>query len=206
MIKLFNENHINDDFQETFRTAVKAVDNLSEYELTNQNSDQLAEKICKSLKEETLEVDLINKIAKVEMVEISGSSFPQEYDVNRNKNYPCARVKYTFDIKSESSKFLYSTPTNHNFDRVMADVDNLVKLHIFYQTRYGNIELNDEVKTDVKNWIINLIPKIENTISLINKEIEDFNTVMPIKLKEIIENRISKITKKNKQNDDLADF
>ena len=206
MIKLFNENHINYDFQETFKTAVKSVENLSDYQLANQSAQELTDRICKPLKEKPLVVDLENKTAKVEMIGISGSNFPQGYDVNRNKQYPCARITYTFDIKSDSSKFLYALPTNHTFPHTMVKVDNLVKLHVYYQTRYGNIDLNEEIKRTVKNWIIDLVPKIEQTISLINNEIEEFNNSLPIKLKEFIEDRISKVNRKNEQNDDLANF
>lgn len=206
MIKLFNENHINSDFQETFKNAVRAVENLSEYELQNESSTELTERIVENFKEKPLEVDLENKSATVEMINIPGNRFPPGYDVSRGKSYPCARVKYSFDIKSDNSKFLYALPTNHRFDNVTAEVDNLVKLHIYYQTMYGNSELSDDVKKEVKNWIVDLVPKIKTTINLINKDIQDFNDGMKPKIKELIEKRIEQVNRKNKQNDDLADF
>ncbi|SEA51060.1 hypothetical protein [Bizionia paragorgiae] len=204
-IKLFNEHHINHWLQKTFKSAINEVDGLHEYNLTNGNVEQLRNDVYNQYKEKPLEVDFEKKSANVEMTQISGKFFPPGADVNRNQSYSCARVVWSFNIK-QSSKFLYSSPSNHSFEKVLVDVDNLTKLHIYYHTTYGSKELSEPLKKEVKNWISELVPKIENTITLINKEIAEFNEAMLPKIQERIEERIAEIEKKNNQNDDLADF
>ncbi|WP_424495379.1 hypothetical protein [Salinimicrobium sp. GXAS 041] len=204
-IKLFNERPIDYWFQKTFKTAINEVDGIHQYNLTEENVDKLTDEIFNQYKEKHLRVDFSKKSANVEMAQVSGKFFPPGTDVIRNKNYSCAKVTWTFNIQ-QSSKFLYASPTNHRFEIVSAEIDNLEKLRIHYQTRYGNTELSETLKKEVKNWITDLVPKMENTILLINKEIDVFNEEMKPKIKKRIEERVAEIEKKNKQNDDLADF
>ncbi len=205
-IKLFNENHLNSDFQKIFETASRTVKNLSEKELTINSSEELANRIFKTLEEKDLVLDLSNKEAKVEMINISGKTFPQRYDVERSKDYSCARITYKFNIISDNSKYLSSLPPQNNFQPVNAEVYGNKELHIYYQTLYGNIELNEQTKKEVKNWIIDLVPKIENIILEINKNIAAFNLGLKPIIKELIDKRVTELSFKNKQNNDLADF
>ena len=205
-MKLFNEQPINLIFQKTFGKAINEVSGYSEYELNKENLQKIINEIFDVYKEKNLEIDFTKKSARVEMTQVLGKFFPAGADVNRNQNYTCAKVVWTFKI-IQGLKFLNALPTNHRFDRVDVDVDNGNNLLLIsYQTLYARAELSEEIKKKVKNWISDLVPKIENTVSLINNEISEFNKGMKPKIEEQINKRIEEIEKKNKQNDDLADF
>lgn len=205
-MKLFNENHINIIFQKTFRKAINEVGGYNESELFKENSQKITNEIFNIFQERPLEIDFTKKSARVEMTQVLGKNFPAGADVNRSQNYTCAKVIWTFKI-IQGSKFLNALPTNHRFDGVNADIDNGNNLlHINYQTLYVRAELSEQIKKEVKNWISDLVPKIENTVSLINNDISEFNKGMKPKIEEQINKEISEYEKKNKQNDDLADF
>jgi hypothetical protein len=205
-MKLFNENPINLIFQKTFGKAINEVGGYNENELFKENSQKITNEIFNIFKEKPLEINFTKKSARVEMTQVLGKFFPAAADVNRNQNYTCAKVIWTFKI-IQGSKFLNALPTNHRFDRVNADVDNGNNLlHISYQTLYARAELSDQIKKEVKNWISDLVPKMENTVSLINNGISEFNKEMKPKIEEQINKEIAEYEKKNKQNDDLADF
>ncbi|MEE4248866.1 MAG: hypothetical protein V2I33_26120 [Kangiellaceae bacterium] len=205
-MKLFNERPISVVFQETFGRAINEVHAINEYGFNKENLQNLTTEIYNVYKEKSIEVDFTKKSARVEMEQISGKYFPADYDVNRNQNYPCAKVVWTFKI-IKGSKFLDTFPKNNSFKPINVYVDrgnNL--LEVYYQTLYAREELSDQIKQEVKSWIADLVPKIENTISLINDEISEFNNAMKNKVEEEIIKRVKEIEKKNQQNDDLADF
>ena len=205
-MKLFNEIHINSIFQKTFGKAINEVDSYNENEMYKENSRKITNEIFNIYQEKPLEIDFYKKSARVEMTQVLGKFFPPGTDVNRNQNYTCAKVIWTFDI-GQGSKFLNALPTNHRFDGVNANVDNGNDLlNISYQTLYASAELTEEIKKKVKNWITDLVPKMENTVSLINNDISEFNKEMKPKIEEQVNKRIAEIEKKNQQNDDLADF
>jgi hypothetical protein len=204
-MKLFNEYPINHWLQQTIKSAISEVDDLIEHKLKIGNVVQLQNVIYNQYKEKPLEVDFTKKSANVVMTKVSGTIFPPGADITIKKRYFCARVVWSFNIK-KNSKFLTSSLSNHSFEEVFIGVDNPTKLHIYYQTTSESRELSEPLKKEVKVWIYELVPKMENTIILINKEISEFNEAMLRKIKERIEERIAEIEKKKNQNDDLADF
>ena len=206
MIKLFREKRINETYNLPVSNMVKSVKRIDEHRILNTDTDTLTDEIFKSFKRNHLEIDFSDREVNVKMVDLPAGYFPRSYDVRRGKTYPCAKANYTFTVKSGEMDLLAVQPNQNQF---MANVDASINGNNFtigYQTHYGNIELSEEIKKEIKNTMAKTIEQMESTVIGINQDLDVYNSEMKRMIRENIEKRKVDIEKKNSQNDDLNDF
>lgn len=206
MIKLFREKKISDYFIISGRNVLKKVESINEYELLNDEVENLAVKILTPLKLKHLSIDFENRTAESKMINIPAENFPRNYDVRRGQKYPCARVSYTYNLLSNNIELLSVCPSNFLINKVVDTSVGQNNFTIHYQTLYGNINLTDEIKREVKIWASSIEEQMTEIIKNINDEIDSFNIEILELLKNTIEGRKMKINAKKNQDNDLNNF
>ncbi len=206
-MRLFGEQHITKIFKANEQRTLRMIDGLDDGTLLNEKKSEIVADIYSSIKEKAIKIDFANKKTVIKMSERLGSSFPPGTDVERNKMYPVAEVTYIFKNNLTANEFLDAIPSRAVLKSpVSAHVDGDFNLQMSYLTKYARIDLSDEVKKEVKDWIINLIPQLETTVSLINEEIDNYNKKMESLIDELISKRIEDAKSKKDLGDDLVDF
>ncbi|MGV0757599.1 hypothetical protein ACTS95_10380 [Empedobacter brevis] len=206
MIKLFREKEISDYFVIVGRNILSKVDNISEAELLNNEVNDLATKILAPLKLKHLEIDFKSRTAESNMIEIPASNFPRDYDVRAGQKYPCVRVSYTYDVSSNNIELLSVAPASFIISKVVNTSVDQKDFTIHYNTLYQNINLSDEIKKEIKNWVTSVEEEMVEIVKAINKEIDDFNIEILYLLKSNIENKKNKTSHKKDQDIDLNNF
>ena len=207
MIRLFKEKNIKEALDPVRKKAVQKIELIPEHRIMNENLDKIAEEISAQLKIDSLKVDFSNKTVDVKMVDIPGSQFPPGTDVRPHQSYPCARVYYTFKIKSGDVELLTVSPTKRTFQKsVDITTDRWDEFTIFYQTQYATIEWSDQLKEEVKKEIRSIVNEMEPMIEALNNDIKEFNKILPSQILEVLTKKREDIQKKKDQNDDLTEF
>ncbi|NHM04701.1 hypothetical protein [Flavobacterium celericrescens] len=206
MIKLFREKKINDLFITAGRNIIKKADSINDYELFNSEVESLAIKTLAPLKLKHLSIDFENRTAESKMIDIPAENFPRNYDVRRGQKYPCARVSYSYNLLSNNIELLSVSPINFTISQIVDTNVGKNNFTIHYQTLYGNLNLTDEIKKEIKNWASSLEDEMKEVVKCINKEIDTFNIDILELLKKAIEDRKNKIISKKDQDNDLNDF
>ena len=204
-MKLFEEQHLRNYLSEKLEAAKREIQFTSESDLKRISKEDLLAKLLKSAEVELLTVNLDNRTTKVTMTEVVAERFPRTYHVHPGKKYPCALVTYMYETPS-NSQLLGCAPSGYN-PKFNVDITFAPKqMSIHYQTLYGNEILSEEIKIEVKNWIISLHQEIENTTIEINKEIEKYNKTISKELETILDEKYKNVEDRNNQNNDLNDF
>ncbi|AXB58175.1 hypothetical protein [Flavobacterium fluviale] len=205
-MKLFGEQYLSKYLSEKLDQTKRDIKYKNEFELKRTSKEDLLKQLVESTKVGTLEVNLEERTTKVVLREIPAEHFPRTYHVHPGKKYPCALVTYSYNIPS-NSQLMGCLPSNNFIRRIETDLTfESNKMHIHYQTLFGNEILSEEVKNEVKNWIISVHYQIREATIEINNEIENFNNRVPEELKILIDTKYKSIEDQNKQNDDLNDF
>lgn len=203
MIKLFREKGIEDAFNVVLGNVQKSINNLSNQEILKGDLEQMAENILKKHQINELEIDLEKRDVKTTMNEILGSWFPLGTDVRRDQYYSCAKVNYTFQIKSGNIELLSVHPKTVSFNHQIDAEFNENQFTIGYQTRYANSNLSEQVKQEVKQKMRLIIQSSRQVIDAINKEVRDFNSNLNIQIQGELEKKREELQRRKDQDDDL---
>tara|TARA_R110002020_G_scaffold297926_4_gene513626 strand:- start:5007 stop:5666 length:660 start_codon:yes stop_codon:yes gene_type:complete len=205
MIKLFRERPIRDAFAVIEKNAERKVDTITESGITGEIKDEHIKMITESLQIHPIDINFDDRKVDVKMVNIKGSHFPPQYDVQRGKNYLCAMVSYEYKANG-NQELLSIHPTTANFNRnLLVDViGNALTINI--QTLYGNSELNEKTRKEVKNEIIAITDDMKIVIEALNNEVEEFNKGINQMVIDKVNARKEIIEKREKQKNDLNDF
>jgi hypothetical protein len=205
MISLFREKRIDDLFRIVLRNIQEHIAQINEKQLLEENSLSLAKKVADRFYVKPLTIDFEKKDVKVMMVNLPWNAFPPDYDVTRGNSYSCAKVLYTIQINGDL-ELLNAKPNESSLYRpIKADVTENA-FTIEYQTLYGNSELSEEIRLEVKRNAKQDIDSIKNLVPILNKEVKVFNDGLENKAFEIIEKRKISIKNKGDQNLDLNDL
>lgn len=206
MFKLFGERSIEAIFIDIRGKMVHIVDSMPEYEILGSEIEELASRISTRCQIPSIEVDLTNREAKVELIALPAQSFPRSYDVEYGKSYPCARVKYSFPI-FKGEKGLLSVWANKAGFKMGVDAtleeDNLV---VYFQTLYRNVELSEEVRIEAKKFISDVVVAMRNILSALDNEVKNFNYSLSSFCFDLIKEKKEAIIARKSQEDDLAKF
>lgn len=202
---LFRQHHLKKLFDETKQRAEASTRNINDYEIDNFSKEVIIQNTLKDYKIEHLEINLENRTSSVEMIPIPAEKFPGGYDVRRGGKYPLARVKYSYN-KPKKYNLLEYLPNGMNFNKNVEFSTGSNNLFIYYQTLYANENLSDDVKREVKNFMIELHDDIRNIIENMNQQIDAFNIELQAVIEKEINARIEKKIQKENQNNDLNDF
>ena len=173
MINLFKERSIQDVFAIVEKNAERKVYFVAESEIMGTNVGKHIKMITEKLQIIPIIIDFNDRKVDVKMVNIKGSDFPTQYGVVREKSYPCALVSYEYETSGDQ-ELLSIYPRTANFNRsLLVDVNGNV-LIINIQTLYGNIELNEKTKKEIKNEIIAITNDMKIVIEALNNEIKEF--------------------------------
>ncbi len=205
-MKLFGEQYLKKFLSEKLDDVKHAINRKSELELKRISKEDLLNQLIKLAFVSPLEVNLDDRTTKVVMREVPAEHFPRTYHVYPGKKYPCAQVIYSYNIPN-NSQLMGCLPSNNFTRRIDQNISfGPDKMNISYQTLFGNEILSEEIKSEVKNWIISIHDEIRNATVEINSEIENYNNQVPKELKILIDAKYKSIEDQNKQNDDLNDF
>jgi hypothetical protein len=203
MVKLFNDVTIDTAFRGVFNKIDAQLRNLPDTTFLSTTVEVLAKRVSEMYKLKGIFIDWSSIKPAIEMRQVSGRSFPPDYDVDRNKNYPCAYVSYTVPIKGDIT--LLSTRPSKRMMTV--DVNILVNGNTFsfgYQTRYSNTDLSDAVKKAVKEYLDSIRQTAPEVETAINEEVAEFNSsTINAYASEEIAKRILAIKKHNDNLNDL---
>lgn len=204
-MKLFGEKHLQKYLSDKLESVAREVQFMNESEISRTSKEDLLAKLSKTAEIAPLKVNLENRTTKVTMTQVPAERFPRTYHVHPGKNYPCALVTYTYEMPS-NPQLLECAPSGYipKFNTDIAFAPKQMSIH--YQTLYGNEILSDDIKKEVKNWIVSLHEEIENTVIEINDEIEKYNKIIPEKLETLVDAKYKSIEDRDKQNNDLNDF
>lgn len=205
-MNLFKEKRINDTYNGLIENMVTRVNGLQESRILNGNVEKLTNDLFKSLKINPLIIDFSDRKVALEMTDRPGSHFPSDFDVSRERNYSCAEVFYTFTVISGDMELLTVQPNTHEFTKDVKVSMSGNNFTISYQTLYGNSELSEELKREIKSIMTATINEMESTVTGINHDLEEYNAKISDMIKEKIEQRKIKIKNKNSQNNELNDF
>ncbi|WP_427872676.1 hypothetical protein [Flavobacterium sp. MMS24-S5] len=110
------------------------------------------------------------------------------YDVRMfaNKNsYELACVNYFIPFQGNSELFKYQPRKHSNFTYEGNFRGNV--LHFELQTQYANVNLDKKTETEVSNTITEVVEKIEENISQVHEECNNFNDGLEEKIIKAIE-------------------
>lgn len=206
MIRLFNEKSITDIFEVAIRNIPKKLSNIIDSQILNVDLNELAANTANHNTISELEIDFEQREVEVVMFNILGSNFPPGTAVRRNQSYPCARVNYTFTVRSGDIELLSIRPQSAIFNyNVSTEIRNN-KFTISYQTKYATVDLSEEVKREVKQSIKAIIDSCKIVIDAINKEVIEFNEKLPQYYYEILESKKKVLQKDIALKKDLNDL
>ena len=205
MIKLFKEVPIQNAFSIVERNAGRKVESIAESGILGSDVEEQIKMITESLQIKPIEIDFDDRKVETKMVNVKGSSFPPQFDVERNKNYPCVMVSYEYKANG-NQELLSVQPKTANFNRILPVSLNGNVLTINIQTLYGNPELNEKTKKEVKNQIIAITDDMKIVIDAINTEIQEYNGTINETVIGKVNNRKELINKRESQKNDLNDF
>lgn len=205
-MKLFGEQHITQIFRQNVERMRGRVNSMTDSRLLSQEKTAIVNEIFNMFEEQGIEIDFTNRDVDIRLADRLGRSFPPGTDLAPNEILSVAEVTYTFINKSESTKFLNATPTRRVLQHVVKARIDGINIRIPYLTRYAQIELNDAVKKEVKDWISGLIPQLESTVVSINDEIVAYNDEMRIQIDKLVSEKIEAAKRKQDTKDSLADF
>src|SRR5690606_14246600 len=151
-MKLFQEKHIYEFFQSYIPRIKNEIEHYNYTNVDEKDISIISNELYNRYKLKPIEISLENREANVTMIQIPSSSFPPGYDVTPGKKYNCAKVEYTYTLPKNHEYLMY-LPYNFQINPINLET-NSQQITFSYQTLYGSIELSDQVKEDVKNWII----------------------------------------------------
>ena len=202
---LFKQQPLVNLFNAAMQRTEASIRHKSDEEFFSFPKEKLIESFMRDEKIEHLQINLEDRTSDVQMLPIPAEQFPAGYDVRRGEKYPMARVKYSYKKPLKDSLLNY-LPNGVTFSKNVDFSVGSDKLHIYYQTRYANENLSDEVKKEVRNFMIELHEDINNVVKTMNAEIDIFNIKLKENIESWIDDRIEKKAQKEKQNDDLNNF
>tara|TARA_R110001583_G_C5475560_1_gene393262 strand:+ start:73 stop:690 length:618 start_codon:yes stop_codon:yes gene_type:complete len=205
MIKLFRERPIQDAFSIIENNIPRRVNNITDSGITGPNLAEHIKTVTEGLQIRPISIDFEDRKVDLKMVNLKGNRFPAGFDVTPNGTYPCALVEYEFKANG-NQELLSLHPRTANFNRtVLANINGNV-LTIGIQTLYGNSELNDKTKKEVKSEISGIMDDMKNVIDAINNEVSEFNKNINQKVTEQFNIKKAEIEKKEAQKSDLNDL
>lgn len=171
-MKLFNENKINYLFDLNIKLITREIQNSPVFKIMNDENSTIAKKISLSFQINPLKVNFNERKVIKEMVSISGLQIPIEYDMDPYKYHQCARVIYIYPFKGDM-ELLYCKPKAKTFNKTVSSriSENGKEFTIEFQT-YGQSNKLDQELTEVENLMKEIIP-------IINKEVAEFNKLIP---------------------------
>ncbi|OXB25118.1 hypothetical protein B0A80_02490 [Flavobacterium tructae] len=202
---LFKQQPLVNLFNAAKQRTEASVRYRSDEEFFSFPKEKLIELFMRDEKIEHLQINLEDRTSDVQMIPIPAEHFPAGYDVRRGEKYPLARVRYSYKKPVKDSLLNY-LPKGVTFNKNVDFSVGSDKLHIYYQTHYANENLSDEVKKEVRDFMIELHDEINNIVKTMNAEIDAFNIELKENIESWIDDRIEKIALKNKQNEDLNNF
>jgi len=205
MISLFREKRIDDLFGIILNHLERHISQIHEIQILNGDSMEMAKEVAKRFSIKTLEIDFENREVDVTMVNIPWNAFPAGTDVRKGQLYPCAKVLYTFKITGDPELLSAKPKKASLISQIDADFSNN-SLTIGYQTLYANQQLSEEVQREVKQNMKSMIESMKNLMSIINKEVQEFNDQLEGTAHEFIESKRTLIKKKNDQKQALNNF
>lgn len=205
MISLFREKRIDDLFGIILKNLERHISQIHEIEILNGDSMEMAKELVKRFSIKPLEIDFEDREVNVTMVNIPWNAFPAGTDVSTGQSYPCANVLYTFKITG-NPELLSAKPNKASLiNQVNADFSN-DSLTIGCQTLYANQQLSEEVQREVKQNMKSVIESMKYLMSVMNKEVQEFNDQLEGTAHEFIESRRKSIKKINDQKQALKNF
>lgn len=202
---LFKEKPLSQLFDEARRRTEASVRYQAENEFSSFPKEKLVEIFMRDEKINHLEINLDERTSSVDMIPIPAENFRNTFDVTRGEKYPCARIKYSYN-KPKKFNLLNFLPKGIAFNKNVEFNVTSDKLNIYYQTRYMNENLSEEVKREVKSFMIELHEEIKELVKIMNQQIDVFNDELKNEVGIWIDNRIAKKEKSDNQNSDLNDF
>lgn len=208
MAKLFKEQPVSTLFNQKHLDITYVVSKLNESILENDlETEALKIAALHSLKELVVDFEKDREV-RVELVSLPGHSFPMDYDVRRDKTYPCAKAIFTFNVTSGNAAHITLQPRGYAFQaNVNVDILNKYKaFEIGYQTLYSKVQLSNEAQNKVKNGMSEIIEEAKNALSVLNQNIRDFNLSLASSTLDLLKKRKLEIEKFNKIKNNLNDF
>ena len=200
MIRLLSDVPI----EQLFIGIHKSISNeLKDYKsLSDIDPERLAEQIAESRKIPLTTLNKDQMEIEPEMRSKSGKSYPLSYDVDRNKNYPNAFVIYTIPFSGGGDEIFRVTPKRFGRRTVGAELLGK-KIQFAVDAQYATLDLTEEKKLAVKQEADKIISFIENSLSQINEEIEEFNSNLKSFVVAEVNKEITEEEDMNKLKDDL---
>ncbi|MEZ0130655.1 hypothetical protein AB9T88_13185, partial [Flavobacterium sp. LBUM151] len=185
-MKLFGEQYLKDYLSEKLNDAKRRLQFMNEVEFKSKSKENLLKELVLLSTVNPLKIDLDNnRTSEVKMREISGSHFPNTYDVHPSSKYPRALITYTY-LFSSNSLLMGCIPSNF-IPKIKSEIRfSQGKMFIEYQTLHATEILSDKVVKEAKNWILSVHDEIHNAVSQINKDIENYNMTISEELQPLI--------------------
>lgn len=201
MIKLFNEKTIDELIQMVTTNLKKAVYNLPEYQILDDNFNGIISQIREKHKLHPPIFDMTARTNKVIIENRSGSFFPLDFDVDRNKSYPCAVVTYTIPFKGDAALLSIKPKKSAGFN-CKAEV-TIQSLTFKIPTLYSNENLSEDVQETVKKEAKLICENLERLNSSLQSEVEKFEKTIDDVILDFLKKRKEEIDKRKKREDDL---
>ncbi|MEM9001500.1 MAG: hypothetical protein AAGB24_14650 [Bacteroidota bacterium] len=204
MTILFGEITTEKYFANRKKNAESAAKAIPSHEVKKDNIDELCKKIVKEHTVASIGVDFESRKGSIVNENLKGSIFPQGFDVRPEEYYVRAKAVYTFNASGDSTLFRLR-PKKASFDKKFRGEKEYNKLSIEYRT-FEEKPLSDKKIEESKEYIKEAIIIMEQTIPLINEEIDEFNPTLEPAVRAILEEKISEVETEKKQNFDINDF
>ena len=204
MIKLFKERKIDYAFQIANNSVVQRINNISDYQIMEEDIDALAKKISEEKKINPIEVDYESREGKLVNENVSGMKFPRDSDISPNESLVCAKAVYSFKVNGDLELFSLE-PKKMLFNKKVDAKINGSYLKLEYQT-FTQKPLREDKKNEVKESIRETIDLMKKIIPVINKEVGEYNSTIEEIAKGILEKRKEQIESEQNADDDINDL
>lgn len=207
MKNLFDGNYLSkylDSQKDLIRAKFK---NFPEAEIEHLDHQAIIDRNLPEFEIEEISIEFESRKVNLQMIGLTKDRFPPQaqFSMEDGKKYDCAKVTYTYKIKGRENIFNFKPDTFHSQINISCEVSNK-QLEVIIQTYYGNENLNDKTKTEIKGIMQRFEDDVKRNLDNINKQIKEYNSSLPKLMEDLLQ--IKKNISKSRKNaeSDLNDF